>query len=548
MGLFGAMTASVSGLASQGQAISVISDNLANTNTVGYKSSRSLFSQLVTTAGSGVAYNAGGVNTATQRAQGVQGSLSTTSSNTDLAITGNGYFRVSDSRVATSSTSYYYTRAGAFSEDKEGYLADPNGYFLQGWRTDSDGNISNLQDLVNIELQSVGVSAQATNTVTVGANLNSSTAPLSALYDTTGSLSASLDNVLGSTNAGIFLTDVRVYDAQGTARDITIAYSKRAANVWDYQVYTDGSNIQGGTAGTKTRIGSGELRFNSNGTLKYATNTSMTANWSDGVTASDLTFKLGDYSGGKIVTGNANLAYTDDVLDIGIENESMASDTYTLKFTSATAVDLVDSGGNTVATGTIPATATNREIVLQNDSNNVKVRLTLSENFTNPTAGFPDTSRTFTVGAVAAYDTGRANDGVVQYSSSSNNIFNNQNGFGSGLLSSIQIGGDGYVSGTFTNGETKKLYKVALAVFQNQGGLEPISGSLLRTTDASGSPLIKEPGVGGTGRLVSGALEGSTTDIASEFSTMIVTQRAFQANSTVIQTVDQMLNSLLQIR
>jgi flagellar hook protein FlgE len=104
------------------------------------------------------------------------------------------------------------------------------------------------------------------------------------------------------------------------------------------------------------------------------------------------------------------------------------------------------------------------------------------------------------------------------------------------------------VAGTFTNGETKKLFKVAIAIFQNPRGLESISGSLLRTTDQSGQALIKEPGVSGTGRIVSGALEGSATDIATEFSAMIVAQRAFQANSKVITTVDQMLNDLLQLR
>jgi flagellar hook protein FlgE len=85
-------------------------------------------------------------------------------------------------------------------------------------------------------------------------------------------------------------------------------------------------------------------------------------------------------------------------------------------------------------------------------------------------------------------------------------------------------------------------------VFQNPRGLEAISGSLLRTTEKSGQALLKQPNQGGTGRIVGGALEGSTTDIAGEFSNMILAQRAFQASSKVFTTVDQMLSELLQLR
>src|SRR6478736_4330493 len=114
MGLFGALTSGVSGLNAQGQAISVISDNLANTNTIGYKSSRSLFAQLVTSSGaSGTTYNSGGVATAVQRDQTTQGSFISSTSKTDLAISGNGFFRVADTETNGSSTAYYYTRAGS---------------------------------------------------------------------------------------------------------------------------------------------------------------------------------------------------------------------------------------------------------------------------------------------------------------------------------------------------------------------------------------------------------------------------------------------------
>ena len=277
MSLFGAMTASVSGLGAQGQAISVISDNLANTNTIGYKSSRSLFSQLVTSAGNNVAYNAGGVDTNVRRTQNTQGSFITSSSKTDLAISGNGFFRVADNKVNSTNTSFYFTRAGSFSEDKEGYLVNPDGFYLQGWKTDSLGNILNIQDPRAIELQSVGVSAQATTELSIDANLTS-TSDINDNYDTSAALTTSLNAMVATPTQFDYVTDLRVYDAQGGARDMSIGFSKRGANFWDFTIYTDGANIQGGTSGTATLIGNGTLRYTPTGALKYATGLTLATN------------------------------------------------------------------------------------------------------------------------------------------------------------------------------------------------------------------------------------------------------------------------------
>jgi flagellar hook protein FlgE len=545
MSLFGAMTASVSGLGAQGQAISVISDNLSNTATTGYKASRALFKQLVTTSGvGGTAYNAGGTSPTIGRNQKTQGSLNSTSSATDLAVTGNGFFRVASDTNLDSNTTFFYTRAGSFSEDKEGFLVNPDGYYLQGWRTDSQGNIANLQNLANIELQSVGVSAQPSTNMNLGVNLNATTPLVAGMYDTSAALTNSLNGVLASDSSNIFITDIRVFDAQGAARDISIAFSKRAANLWDFQVYTDGSNIQGGVAGVETRIGNGTLRFNPSGTLKFATGLNIAPQWSGGVSAGDIDLNLGDYSGGKIATAGAGLAFTDHVLDIAAEDATIANGTYTVRRTSATTLGLYDAAGTTLIESASIAALGTREVFFATN----KVRMTVSDNFDETAGAYPSTVGQFIVADQAPFDEGRANDGIIQFAAANNTSFVNQDGFASGVLSSIQVDEEGFVSGSFTNGEVKKLFKVALGLFQNPNGLEPVSGSLLRVTDLSGPALIKEAGSGSSGRVVSGALEGSTTDIANEFSQMIVAQRSFQASSKVITTVDQMLNELLQLR
>lgn len=548
MGLFGAMTASVAGLGVQGQALSVISDNLANTNTTGYKASRSLFNQMVTTSGnSGTSYNAGGVGMKVQTDQASQGSFTTTSSKTDLAISGNGFFKVGDTTTNTSSTSFYYTRAGSFSEDKEGYLVNPDGLYLQGWKTDSDGTILNIQELQPIELQSVGISAQGTGELSIDANLTSTT-DLNGNYNTGASLASSLATILASPSTlADYTTDIRVYDDQGGARDLTFAFSKRADNLWDWQVYTDGSEIQGGTADTNTAIGSGTLRFDTSGKLLYATGTSVTTTWSGGAGTSDMTLNFGDYTGGKVVTSNTSLGFTDHVLDIAVEDSTFSTGTYTLRATAAGTFSLGTGSGGSFAgveTGITIGASGNREIYFPTSG----VRISVDTNFVENPGSYPNDLGTFTVASISPLNEGVGSDGITQLAANFNTSGTNQNGFGAGTLSGISVDADGFVSGTFTNGETKKLFRVALAVFQNPDGLEQLSGSLLRTTEASGQALMKQPNQSGTGKIVGGNLEGSTTDIASEFSNMIVAQRAFQANSKVITTVDQMLNDLLQLR
>jgi flagellar hook protein FlgE len=489
------------------------------------------------------------VNTAVLRDQTAQGSFITSSSRTDLAISGNGFFRVADNKVNSTSTEFFFTRAGSFSEDREGYLVNPGGYYLQGWRTDSAGNILDIQEPQAVELQSVGVSAQQTKKLSIDANLTSTRA-LNQNYDTAGTKLDTINGMIANPIRFDYVTDLRVYDSQGGARDLTIGFSKRGANAWDYTIYTDGNNLQGGTAGTNTLVSTGELRFTQAGALKFVNPNNFSAVWAGGVATSTVELDFGQYVGGNIATpsGTVPATFTNHILDVSVENNAFGTGQYTLVKTTAPTYEL--RAGNGVAgalveggVAQISASGT-REIYFPTSG----VRITVSTNFDETAPGVATAMATFTNAPQAQLLDGLGNDGITQLAASFNTSAINQDGFGAGTLSAIQVDDNGFINGTFTNGETKKLYKVVVAVFQNPRGLEAVSGSLLRTTDASGQPLLKEAGQGGTGRIVSGALEGSTTDIAGEFSNMIVAQRAFQASSKVITTVDQMLNELLQLR
>ncbi len=135
----------------------------------------------------------------------------------------------------------------------------------------------------------------------------------------------------------------------------------------------------------------------------------------------------------------------------------------------------------------------------------------------------------------------------TQYSSESTASYS-QDGYSAGSLSSYSIGIDGTLTGVYDNGQSMDIARVALANFQNPAGLIQTGSSLFQSSTNSGTPVIGAPGEGGTGALIPGSLEMSNVDLAEELTDMIVTQRAFQANSRIITTSDEMLEELVNLK
>ena len=138
-------------------------------------------------------------------------------------------------------------------------------------------------------------------------------------------------------------------------------------------------------------------------------------------------------------------------------------------------------------------------------------------------------------------------DGVSQFASPTNVAFVNQNGAEVGELSSVSIDDQGYVIASFTNGEERRLYRLPVATFANPAALDPRSGNVYASTDASGEFNLREAGKGGAGVVAPSALEAANVDLAEEFTKMIVTQRAYSANAKIINTTDQMLDELIRM-
>jgi flagellar hook protein FlgE len=166
---------------------------------------------------------------------------------------------------------------------------------------------------------------------------------------------------------------------------------------------------------------------------------------------------------------------------------------------------------------------------------------------TNPSFTFTPTGGAAALTFDVNFQAGTA-VGLTQFGSSSTATALSQDGQQTGYLRSFAIADDGSVSGVFSNGATKTLGKLALAAFNNPGGLIKAGGSLYRSSAASGTALAGTPGAAGRGSLAAGTLEMSNVDLAQEFTNLIIAQRGFQANSRIISASDEMLQDLVNLK
>jgi flagellar hook protein FlgE len=152
--------------------------------------------------------------------------------------------------------------------------------------------------------------------------------------------------------------------------------------------------------------------------------------------------------------------------------------------------------------------------------------------------------------STVAVDLGTAglSDGLTQSSGAYSIGFINQNGVQFGSFSGVAISDDGLVVALFDNGETLPIYQIPLATFANPNGLSAKTGNIYLATDTTGTPILREPKSSGAGTIASGSLENSTVDLGTEFTNMIIAQRAYSAATKIITTADEMLDELVRIK
>jgi len=430
MALTGALFSGVSGINSNGNAMNIIGDNIANANTIGFKSSRAVFFDLLSADVGGTKIGLGSRLAASDRLF-VQGGVETTNSVTDLAIQGKGLFILRDGQGGT-----FYSRAGQFGIDKDGNLANPAGLAVQGVQLDANGNPTS--GLTNIVISQLVVSPVETDAIDIALNLDATKAtPTPAIPADAAGTEETPGNWFAGAN---FSTVVTVYDSLGQGHDLTYLFRKTAtANQWEVRVAANAGEITGGTAGMLQQVNTagGLLAFNPDGTLDPV-NTNIT--------------------------------------DIGP--------------------------------------------IAWADGSNAQTVLAADMDFT----------------------------GTTQFALPSSVSLQNQNGSQSGILKGISIGTDGVITGQFTSGGNQPLFRIALADFANPRGLAHVGNSLYLQSPESGSLLTGNPGDGSFGTVLSGSLELSTVDLATEFVKLVTTQRGFQASSRTITVTDQLLEEVANLK
>lgn len=284
MSINSAMLAGVSGLISNSSALAAISDNIANVNTTAYKRNQVNFANVVTSQAVKGRYSAGGVQAVTRQFVAQQGLIQSASSPTDLGISGDGFFVVSDKATGlTTGDTRVFTRSGSFSVDQDGYLVNDGKLYLQGWPIKDDGTMdispSDLTKMESINVKNLGGAVRQTSNVIINAILNKQTAANTTTLGTYNPNSATSmaayaedPTVVGTTKPD-FTIEMSVVDSAGGVHRLAMAFLKEdpaiSPNTWKSEIYAiPATDIDVGGAGNS--IMSGDVVFNNDGTIDIA--------------------------------------------------------------------------------------------------------------------------------------------------------------------------------------------------------------------------------------------------------------------------------------
>ncbi|WP_343559824.1 flagellar hook protein FlgE [Kiloniella sp. b19] len=551
MSIYGALFTGVSGLAAQSNAIGIISDNIANVNTTGYKGTQARFSTVVAQSGIPNLYNPGGVRSFPLSNIDTQGQLQGTASATDLAVVGNGFFVVSDRPATGVDTEFLFTRAGSFRPDAQGNLVNTAGYFLRGYPLSSTGSpaptsASTFAGLETVNINNLSGTAQATTSVELGLNLPSTgTSPVAS----TGiQQQVSLDRTAATSST--YNVTTQIYDDLGNTHDIVTTYTKTAtANEWTVSVAAPaGGTIASGTS-------SGTITFDAASGLPTALPTlNPEFTFPTGASNQVVAFNLG-------TTGSAT-----GVSQIGTANAtSLTQQTGgTLPSIETATIQVFDNLGNAHninlnfrKTGPNAWAIEAENPTLNGSPSGTVDSSTRSITFTNGLPGtivVPPLAITWNAAIGASpslinLDVGTPGQtgNLTQFAGNFRVARIEQNGIAFGNFRGVNISEEGVVQALFDNGQQLDIYQLALGIFPNPNGLERRTGNAYSGSIGSGDFLINNPGIGGTGTVAASSLEASNIDLAEEFTNMIITQRAYSASSKVITTADEMLDELIRI-
>jgi len=601
MGIFDALNTAVGGLQAQSFALQNISGNIANASTVGYKGIDTSFEDLIPDATSPSRQVAGGVTAYAQATITTQGTVTTTSVGTNMAINGDGFFSVQQPTGTVDNVPSFngvtdYTRRGDFQVNSNGNLVNGAGYYLMGVSVDPKtgnptGNVPQVLQFANNFIPS-----QTTTSINYAANLPSTPTTTISASSASGSIVA-----LGGLNPLDFSQNPTLTAATGYSDTTTSGTANTLAQ--------GGSNIDGATtlqAGTGDFLTTGFVAGNTisvdGQTLTFMASGASGANQinvTDNITT--LLSKVDALSGAttpSTVSGGQITLHTGTTNDLTITSSNTAA--LAALGLPAAGVSKLRTVVNSPATGAVSAndqqTFLNESIsgsaVTAYDSTGTAVNLQLrwakvdsstlggthantwnlfyesNPGATGTNTVWTNAGTNFTFGpsgaltspsvpavTIPSVTVGNQTLGnlsfnigsgaLTQYASVGGTATINavtQNGYAAGQLQSVAINNNGIVVGTFSNGQNLDLASVSLSHFNGTNYLKSLDGGAYAVTEQSGPAIL-----GASGSISGSSLEGSNTDIASEFTKLIVTQQAYSANTKVITTANSMVQDLLNV-
>ncbi len=511
----------LSGLSSASTNLDVISRNIANANTVGYKGGQAQFADVFAHSsggGSGGAVEVGiGTRVLAVAKQFSQGQITPTNNPLDVAINGEGFFKLNDSG------SYSFTRNGQFHLDKDGYLNSNTNTIVRGYTSsllDSTGEITGFEGEGDIKVNFSPIPAVPTDEVRIGLNLDERSSIPSSVFPTT-------TVPVGGINANAYnhSTTVSVVASAGDKHDLTMYFTKTTANTWHVYATADSADFG------DPIYDAGEVTFGGDGALITPADGNLTISNIDVDTRAAVSSVTGlvplniTQTGSTVTVSGTQTTYSAGSVTIAsgtlVTLAGNAANTGTITIADGTVVFDSATGIATITGGTIvPAGGT--AIPLSKDVNALNIDLTLK-------------------------DPGNAAPLLTQYASEFGVHLVSVNGQSSGALTSLNIGVDGMINAQYSNGQSKPIAQLMLVNFRNPGGLVSLGSNQWGQTDDSGAEIPNKPGEGIAGVLQSGSVENSNVDLTSELVNLIIAQRMYQANSQSVKTQSDLLQVLVNM-
>ena len=580
MGLFGSLFTGVSALFGQSQNTAIISNNIANITTTGFKRSEAAFQSLVTAQGGSSAYSPGTVTVNRLQRVTQQGALQQTASTTDAAVSGNGFFPVR--QEVGGDTDFLYTRAGQFREDAQGLLRNAAGFVLHAFPIDQDGNLpanqGDLSSLVPADVAFLGGLTRPTSSAELAFNLDSTVVDSTLAFADTGPAD--------------FTRGLTVFDSLGAPQILTFEFTKTFGpqgtangqvsdlNATD-NVVTDLGLTEGDTftiqvdAGapityevdTDAVFGGGNVPITTIQDLLDDINTNVVGASAFLGNDGELVIQRDDFTGGGESITLANTTGT-PLIGLGLTAGTFSTTDLTVPQGSGISYEN-GSGADSppFSTGQFPAPQFLPGDAQYNSRGWYQVDILLPDGTTQSRGlinfngdgslnAFPDLDGNVDIN-LSQIDFGNGSnpqnidvdiERFSQFAGDFNVIFTDQNGAELGLRTGVDITNDGRVVARFSNGASADLYQIPLITFANPNGLTEVSGTAFTESDLSGEENLRLPGQGGAGFIEPSSLEASNVDLADEFARLIISQRAFGAGTRLINTVDQMTQDLLSLR